>query len=168
MMPVVLAETDQPLQRLIHKVLLIAGYSVLLAPDRHALWQHTASSPDPCVIMLGDRLIAWRDDIILDTLHTIEMQGAGHAVIMLTATPENMSLDTRALLYRSQVPVVPLPFELDRLVATVAWSATHVLRRRPDAIRPTPPAAFSGTFNPDAQPYEPPRLSVAGARNGIC
>lgn len=162
MAQVILAETDQPLKRLINKVLSVAGYTVIQVSTRDSLWQHVAGSPDPCVIVLGDRLVAWSDDVIHATMRDIESAGVRHAIVLLTATPENMSTETCMLLWRSQVAVVPLPFELDRFIATINWAATYVLHLRPSDRDTSDPAPMTRTFNPEAQPYEPPSPAVPG------
>lgn len=103
MVRAVLAEPGQPVQRLVEKVLSMAGHSVIHAASLAAMWQHIASTSTPCVILVGDRLVAWRDDIVHDTLHAIELEPVRHAIIVLSATPESMAPPTRMLLRRASM-----------------------------------------------------------------
>ena len=167
MAQVVLAETDQPLQHLLRIVLTLEGHTVLLAPSRQALWQQLANCPDSCVIVLGDSAFAWRDDILQETIHAITSSGARHAIILLTASPESMSPETHSLLQRHQVCVVPLPFDLDRLAATIAAAVMSLHRPLSDADRAGPSRASSGGgSDPTAQAYGPPLPAPAGVSSG--
>ena len=163
MAQVLLAENNELIRRLVLHVLRSAGHTVTTVTDRQSLQREVEASQDPLIIVLCDRMIAWNEDALGTAVREMRLGGPLRSGILLSAIPEMLRHDSRYLLWSCQVPLVPLPFDIERLAATVAWAAQH---RLVDATlqRQGASANVSDVSPTAAIPYSPPSPPLRPSR----
>ena len=167
MASVVLAASDQSVRGLLDLVLRLDGHEVSVVTDRRALQQVVAAThPQPVVLVLGGRLVAWNEEALAATVRETKLGSPGRAGILLAASPETLTPAARYLLWSCHTALVPLPFDLARLRTTIAHAAHRagVVEASPSVPPPSPtPPGWAAL---DALPYDPPLLGVIGVREG--
>ncbi|HEX6123521.1 MAG TPA: response regulator [Ktedonobacterales bacterium] len=121
---VLVVDDDQDIRDVVRFILEDAGYEVLEAGDGETALQTLRASPTPLIVLL-DLLMPRPNG--LDVLTEITADPAlkqRHAYILLTADNAVLREQAEPLLTRLSAPTIGKPFDVDKLLETVA-SVAH-------------------------------------------
>jgi CheY-like chemotaxis protein len=136
MKQILLVEDDEDIRAFLRYLLEDADYSVLEAPDVPEARRVLEAAPEPLVVLV-DYLLPGLDGMaLLEDGEAWQMSGSRHAYLLITASPEGLSLEVLARLRALEIPVVPKPFEVETLLQLIRRSAAKLAPARLDKEPP--------------------------------
>jgi CheY-like chemotaxis protein len=120
---VLVVDDDRSIRETLRVVLQEEGYTVSEAEDGQVALRILQASKEPMVVLLDLRMPVLDGERVLAFVAEDQRLSTLHAFLLITANPITEKL--RRLLLQLQVPVIPKPFDLDKLIDIVADTAHH-------------------------------------------
>jgi CheY-like chemotaxis protein len=118
---VLVVDDDRSIRETLRVVLQEEGYTVSEAEDGQVALKILKASKEPMVVLLDLRMPVLDGTGVLAFVAEDQRLSALHAFLLITANP--ITEELRQLLQQLQVPVIPKPFDLDKLIDIVAETA---------------------------------------------
>jgi len=118
---VLVVDDDRSIRETLRVVLQEEGYTVSEAEDGQVALKILRASKEPMVVLLDLRMPVLDGAGVLAFVAEDQRLSTLHAFLLITANPITEKL--QRLLKQLQVPVIPKPFDLDRLIDIVADTA---------------------------------------------
>jgi CheY-like chemotaxis protein len=122
---ILVVDDDRSIRETLQAVLEDEGYSVSEAEDGEVALRILRESKEPMVVLLDLRMPVLDGDGVLSVVAADRGLASRNAFLLITANRDFISDKTKLLLRQLRVPVIPKPFELDRLIDLVAETATR-------------------------------------------
>lgn len=123
---VLIVEDDAPLRQTLRSLLEDEGHSVFEAPDGSPALERLQASPQRLVVLLDVQMPGMDGRQVLEAVAAHDLLATRHAYVLMTANASTLPLPFASLLTQLNVPVLAKPFDLDRLLATVAEAAQRI------------------------------------------
>lgn len=137
--PVLLVDDDEAIRVVARLVLTEADYPVFEAEDGAATLLMLHASAHPMIVLLDRCMPGMDGERLLAAVAADETLATRHAYVLMTALPPAGASPLGALLTQLQALVLPKPFEIDTLVATVAQAADRLLATVEQPVAPEQP-----------------------------
>lgn len=124
--PVLLANDDRLLGKLLARLLGDHGYDVIVAPNGDSAFETLRTSDRPLVVVLNMRTPPLTSIGMLRSLAAVTGPIPSHAHILLTANPESTIASLTPLASQLSVSVVAKPFAIQALLDAVATAAVSI------------------------------------------
>jgi CheY-like chemotaxis protein len=124
---VLVVDDDDTIRESLVWLLLDEGYTVYEAPDGQPALERLREHPDGMVVLLDVNMPQMDGIAVLQAVEADPPLAARHAFILMSAFHRTLPLAFVQQMTRLNVPMVAKPFDLDRLVATVAAAAERLL-----------------------------------------
>jgi CheY-like chemotaxis protein len=118
---VLVVDDDRSIRETLRVVLQEEGYTVSEAEDGQVALRILRASKEPMVVLLDLRMPVLDGAGVLAFVAEDQRLSTLHAFLLITANPITEKLGR--LLHQLQVPVIPKPFDLDKLIDIVADTA---------------------------------------------
>jgi CheY-like chemotaxis protein len=143
---VLVVDDDRSIRETLRVVLQEEGYTVSEAEDGQIALRILQASKEPMVVLLDLRMPVLDGAGVLAFVAEDQRLSALHAFLLITANPITEKL--ARLLLQLQVPVIPKPFDLDRLIDIVADTAHRKRASLPHSwTADTPPQNVARSSN---------------------
>lgn len=123
---VLIVEDDEPLRQTLRLLLEGEGYGVSEAPDGRPALERLHTSPQRLVVLLDVQMPGMDGRQVMEAVAAHDMLATRHTYILMTANAHTLPLPFAILLTQLGVPVLAKPFDVDRLLATVAQAAQRI------------------------------------------
>ncbi len=120
---ILVVDDDRSIRETLQAVLQDEGYNVSEAEDGEVALRIMRASKEPLIILLDLRMPVLDGEGVLSFVASDRRLASRNAFLLITANRDFISEKTKQLLSQLQVPVIPKPFELDRLIDMVAETA---------------------------------------------
>lgn len=117
--PVLVVEDDAVIRQTLREILEDEGYVVYEAPDGRPALARLRESKESLVVLLDLNMPGMNGRKVLEAVAAHNALAARHAYVLLTANGPTLPLSLAHLLTLLHVPVLPMPFDLDDLLAAV-------------------------------------------------
>ena len=117
---VLVVDDDASIRETLHELLADAGYVVNEARDGLQALDHLRKAPEPVIVLLDLMMPRMDGAAVLGAVAGDSGRLRRHAYIMMTAGHQTLSLAFAHLLSDLDVQVIYKPFDIDRLLDTVA------------------------------------------------
>jgi CheY-like chemotaxis protein len=134
---VLVVDDDRSIRETLRVVLQEEGYTVSEAEDGQVALKILQASKEPMVVLLDLRMPVLDGAGVLAIVAEEQRLSTLHAFLLITANPITEKLER--LLHQLQVPVIPKPFDLDRLIDIVADTAYRKSASLPHSWTDTSP-----------------------------
>jgi CheY-like chemotaxis protein len=141
---VLVVDDDRSIRETLRVVLQEERYTVSEAEDGQVALNILQASKEPMVVLLDLRMPVLNGEGVLAFVAEDQRLSVLHAFLLITANPIPEKLGQ--LLHQLQVPVVPKPFDLDKLIDIVADTA----RRKSASLAHT---WTTDSWNADTPPH---------------
>jgi CheY-like chemotaxis protein len=125
--PVALIEDDEDTRAALRFLLEDAGYRVVEAADGAAGLSLLSGSPERLVVLLDHKLPALDGCDLLDLVAQDSALRERHAIIFVTASPQQAEADCGEALTALDTPLVPKPFSIDEVLEAVAQAVERLV-----------------------------------------
>ncbi len=122
---ILVVDDDRSIRETLQAALQDEGYTVSQAEDGEVAIKILRASKEPMVVLLDLRMPVLDGDGVLSLVAADPRLASCNAFLLVTANRDFISDKTKQLLLQLQVPVIPKPFELDRLIDIVAETASR-------------------------------------------
>jgi len=137
---ILVVDDDRSIRETLQAALQDEGYSVSEAEDGEVALKILRASKEPLVVLLDLRMPVLDGEGVLSSVAADQSLASRNAFLLITANRDFISEKTKQLLLQLQVPVIPKPFELDRLIDIIAETAyRHMASISPESWSDTPP-----------------------------
>ncbi len=124
--PVLLANDDSLLGKLLARLLGDHGYDIIVAPNGSSAFETLRISDRPLVVVLNLRTPPLTSLGMLQSLAAVTAPIPNHAHILLTANPESTIASLTPLARQLSVSVIAKPFAIQALLDAVATAAVSI------------------------------------------
>jgi CheY-like chemotaxis protein len=121
--PVLVVDDDDGVRDSLRWLLEDEGYTVYDAPDGKLALEHLRDHPERMVVLLDLNMPGTDGMEVMQSVEDQASLAARHAFIVMTANGRTLPLAFAQRLTRLETPVIYKPFDLDKLLATVATAA---------------------------------------------
>jgi CheY-like chemotaxis protein len=142
---VLVVDDDRSIRETLRVVLQEEGYTVSEAEDGRVALEILKASKEPMVVLLDLRMPVLDGTGVLAFVAEDQRLSTLHAFLLVTANP--ITEELKRLLTQLQVPVIPKPFDLDRLIEIVADTAYRKSASLPHSWTDTSPHTAARSSN---------------------
>ena len=128
-MPAVLVAESDPGLRNLFRLLLRRAYVVLEAPSAISAMETLRTSPEPLIVLWDLWLSNVAGPHVLDVIE-LEPAIERHAFLLLTPEVEAVAPARRTQAQRLCIPLIRMPFDVDRLLEAIEQQSAATIRRR--------------------------------------
>jgi CheY-like chemotaxis protein len=123
---IVVACDDDWIGHLLDRHLNRAGYGTVRVGNGRDLLERLHGESQPSIVLLSLHGTLPHDRAVLEVVAADPALATRHSYVLLTVHWDMLPADFRALLQRLTVPVVPMPFRIEEVLAAVAQAAARL------------------------------------------
>jgi CheY-like chemotaxis protein len=124
--PVLVVDDDEGVRESLRWILEDEGYIVYEAPNGSPALERLRDNPNGMVVLLDVNMPGVDGMDVMRAVEEQEQLAARHAYIVMTANGRTLPLAFVKQLTRLQTPVLTKPFDLEKLLDTVAAAAEKI------------------------------------------
>jgi CheY-like chemotaxis protein len=124
--PVLVVDDDDGVRESLRWILEDEGYTVYEAPDGKPALERLRDHPNGMVVLIDLNMPGMDGMEVMKAVEEQSQLASRHAYIVMTANGRTLPLAFAQQLTRLRTPVLDKPFDLDKLLATVASAATRI------------------------------------------